>query len=311
MLCEKHFNDFKEFLSMNNYSERTLESYGAGVKQFLAFIVKYYPRINSLEKLTKDILLDYQKYLMNFKTKEGRHLSNTSQGSKLKAIKKFFQYLIRKDIVLKDPTTVIQMPKEEQRITRNILSQSEMVELLKSIKLNTPVNIRNRAIIELFYSCGMRTSELCDLKIQDINLKEQTLLVVKGKGNKSRLLPIGQYAAHYIQLYLDKSRMFMLKGRKEDLGYLFLSVRGNPLNKNSINTTVMQVVISNLKLDKHISCYSMRHSIASHLLANKVDITYIAQLLGHASLKTTQRYLKIDISDLKKMHSQYHPREIE
>ena len=103
----------------------------------------------------------------------------------------------------------------------------------------------------------------------------------------------------------------MLKGRKDDPGYLFLSTMGNPLNKHSINKSVIQTVMSNLKIDKHITCYSMRHSIASHLLANKVDITYIAQLLGHASLQTTQRYLRIDISDLKKMHSQFHPRERE
>jgi len=155
----------------------------------------------------------------------------------------------------------------------------------------------------------MRTSELCNLKVHDVDLKEQTVIIVKGKGNKSRLLPIGQYASFYIQQYLEKARKYMLKGKRDDPGYLFLSQRGNPFNKSTINKTVMKTVCRNTNLEKSISCYSLRHSIATHLLRNKVDIMYIASLLGHASLKTTQKYLHVEISDLKKMHSLYHPRE--
>src|SRR4030042_218495 len=184
MKFEKHFKEFSEFLTLNNFSERTIEGYTADVKQFLAFIEKFYSRIDSLEKITKEILLDYQKFLLNYISRDGIHLANRTQRSKIISIKKFFQYLIKKDIILKDPTTILKLPREEERITRNILTQAETIELLKSIKLNNPVNIRNRAIIELFYSCGIRTSELCNIKIEDVNLKEQTLLVVKGKGNK-------------------------------------------------------------------------------------------------------------------------------
>jgi len=163
--------------------------------------------------------------------------------------------------------------------------------------------------VELFYACGIRTSELCNLKIHDVDLKEQTVIVVKGKGNKSRMLPIGQYASYYISLYLEKVRKYMLKGKRNDPGYLFLSQRGNPFNKSTINKCVMRSVAHKAELDKAISCYTMRHSIATHLLRNKVDIMYIASLLGHSSLKTTQKYLRVEIGDLKKMHSLYHPRE--
>jgi len=101
----------------------------------------------------------------------------------------------------------------------------------------------------------------------------------------------------------------MLKGKRDDSGYLFLSLRGNPFNKSTINKSVMRSIRKKIKLNKEISCYTFRHSIATHLLKNKVDIMYIASLLGHASLRTTQRYLHVEISDLKKMHSLYHPRE--
>ena len=227
----------------------------------------------------------------------------------LRALKKLFSFLMKRDLVLKDPTTVISMPREEQRLTRNVLTEKETFDLLESIPMNMPVGIRNRAIAELFYACGIRTSELCSLKIQDVDFKEQTVMITRGKGGKSRTVPIGQYASHYIQLYLDKARRHMLRGKREDPGYLFLSQRGNPFNKSTINRTVMKSIRRNLNMKKHISCYCFRHSTATQLLRNKVDIMYIAQLLGHASLKTTQKYLKIDISDLKKMHSLYHPRE--
>jgi len=177
------------------------------------------------------------------------------------------------------------------------------------MKLTDPVSIRNRSIVELFYGCGIRTTELCQLKVQDVDLKEQTATILKGKGNKFRIVPMGQYATHYIQLYLEKARKYMLKGKRNDPGYLFLSQRGNPFNNTTINKSVMRSVAKKLENKKYLSCYSMRHSVATHLLANNLDITYIAKLLGHSSLKTTQRYLRVEIGDLKKMHSLYHPRE--
>jgi site-specific recombinase XerD len=305
----KYIDMFVDYLKAINFSERTIESYSAYAKQFLSFVENYYTRIKSLERITKQIILDYQSYLANYKDKRGSSLSNRTQSFKLKAVKKFFHFLIKKDIILKDPSTVITFPKEDQRFIRNVLSQKEVFELLDNIKLNTPVNIRNRAILELFYACGIRTSELCDLKAHDIDLKEQTVTILKGKGNKSRILPIGQYASYYIQLYLEKSRKFMLKGKRNDPGNLFLSKRGNPFDKSTINKTVIKSVLRNINIKKHVSCYTMRHSIATHLLSNNVSIMHIAKLLGHSSLKTTQNYLKIEISDLKKMHSLYHPRE--
>ncbi len=309
MRFEKYLNGFKEYLESGNFSDRTVETYGWCVKQFLAFIEKYYPRITSMEKITKDIVLDYQNYLANYRNENGEPLANKTQSLKLNALRKYFVFLIKKDLILKDPTTVLTFPKEEQRLPRNILSEKEVFNLLFHLKPRDPLSIRNRAIIELFYACGIRTSELCNLKIHDVDLKEQTVIVVKGKGNKSRMLPIGQYASYYISLYLDKARKYMLKGKRNDPGYLFISQRGNPFNKSTINKCVMRSVAHKAELDKTISCYTMRHSIATHLLRNKVDIMYIASLLGHSSLNTTQKYLRVEIGDLKKMHSLYHPRE--
>ncbi len=309
MKFKKYLTSFKEYLESNQFSERTVENYCSCTKQFLSYIEEYYPRIISLEKITKDIVLDYQNYLASYKNDKGEPLANKTQSLKLQALKKLFFFLIKKDWILRDPTSVIIFPKEEERLTRNILSEKEVFDILDKLKCRDPIGIRNRSIVELFYSCGIRTSELCNLKVCDINLKEQTVTIVKGKGNKSRVLPIGQYASFYIQLYLEKARKYMLKGKRDDPGYLFLSQRGNAFNKSTINKSVMRSVERKIKINRSISCYCFRHAVATHLLRDKVDIMDIAQLLGHSSLKTTQKYLHVEISDLKKMHSLYHPRE--
>jgi len=309
MKFEKHVNTFKEYLEEHNYSERTVETYCYNTNRFINFMDKYYPWIKSLEKVTKEIVLDYQKYLVNYKNRKGEHLSNQTQILRLIVIRLFFSFLLKHDLILKNPASSLTLPREEHKITRNILTENEVLNLLENMKLTDPVSIRNRAIIELFYGCGIRTTELCQLKIQDVDLKEQTVTIVKGKGNKFRIVPVGQYATYYIQLYLEKSRKYMLKGKRNDPGYLFLSQRGNPFNNTTINKSVMRSVAKKLDKKKYLSCYSFRRSVASHLLAGNVDITYIAKLLGHSSLRTTQRYLRVEIGDLKKMHSFYHPRE--
>jgi site-specific recombinase XerD len=142
-----------------------------------------------------------------------------------------------------------------------------------------------------------------------VDLHEQTVTIVRGKGGKSRIVPIGQYGAYYIHRYLERSRPYMLKGKRSDSGVLFLSQRGRPYNATTINKSIMRPVGRLLGEGKYISGYTWRHSVASHLLAHQVDITYISRLLGHASLRTTQRYVHVEIGDLQKMHSLYHPRE--
>jgi len=301
--------EFQDYLESCHCSPRTVETYGGYAKRFAGFLKEHYLRITSFDRVSKDIILDFQSYLAHTKDRRGQCLSNSTQSLILRSVKKFFRFLIKRDLILKDPTTVITCPKEEQRITRKILSENEVLDLLNATKPRDPLSIRNRAIIELFYACGIRTSELCNLRVQDVDLKEQTVTIMKGKGGKSRILPIGQYCTHYLELYLERARKHMLKGKPQDPGFLFLSQRGRPFNKSTINATVIKSVVRNAKLKKPISAYSFRHTVATHLLAHKVDIMYISKLLGHASLNTTQKYLRVEIGDLKKMHALYHPRE--
>jgi site-specific recombinase XerD len=309
MKFQPYFDAFTEYLKECHCADRTIETYGYNLEKFLRFLETHYPRINSMEKVTKDIVHDYQQYLSTYRNRAGNPLSNKTQILKLIIVRSFFSYLVRQDLLLQNPASHLRLPKEERRITRNILTEKEVLTLLDKLNGHDPLSIRNRAIVELFYGCGLRTMELCRIKIRDLDLKEQTVTIVKGKGGKTRIVPIGQYAAYYLQRYLEKSRKFMLKGKQTDPGIVFLTRRGNAFNNTTINSSVMRSIEKKLSIKKHLSCYSIRHSVASHLLAHHVDITYIAKLLGHASLRTTQKYIHVEISDLKKMHSLYHPRE--
>ncbi|MBA7578888.1 Tyrosine recombinase XerC [subsurface metagenome] len=274
MRFEKHFNAFKEHLEERNLAERTVETYCYNTKRFFHFLEKYYPRIKSLEKVTKEIALDYQKYLGSYKNRTGELLSSKTRILRLIIVRKFFSFLVKQDLILKNPASSITLPKEEQRLTRNILTQKEMSGLLENMKLTDPVSIRNRAIIELFYGCGIRTTELCQLKVQDVDLKEQTATIVKGKGNKFRIVPVGQYATYYIQLYLEKARKYMLKGKRNDSGCLFLSQRGNPFNNTTINKSVMRSVAKKLDNKKYLSCYSMRHYAECRIMPNRLTMSF-------------------------------------
>ncbi|MBN2365811.1 MAG: tyrosine-type recombinase/integrase [Calditrichaeota bacterium] len=309
MKIDKYLDSFSEYLFVQNYSSRTIESYTSSVKAFFRFIEKHYNRIKSIEMITVEILSDYRSYLSNYHTPRGSILTSSTQLNILLGLKCFFKYMNENDYIPINPLKDIRLPRREDGIIRNILSEDEVKKVLDSLTTNTPLQIRNRAIIELLYSCGIRTTELCNLKTSEIDLKEQTITIVKGKGKKTRMVPIGQYATEYLRLYLEKSRRFLLRGKKQDPGNVFLSNTGNPFEKCSLNSSVIAPIMKNAKIGKHISAYSFRHSIATHLLENKVDIMYIARLLGHKSLNTTQRYTRVEISDLKRVHSLTHPRE--
>ena len=299
MSIEEQAKRFRKSLIRSQYAERTVENYLSQVQKFQAFLQEYYPdHTDDPKRITKEILLDYQNYLVSYRDRAGKYLSNQTMRLKLIALKKFFRFLLESNCILSDPASSIKLPREQKRLLRDIPSQDEVRAMIQSVRPTSPVGLRNRAIIEIFYACGIRTSELCALKQGDIDLSQQTVTVWKGKGGKSRILPIGQYASEYIRRYLDQARRHLLKGKKSDPGNLFLTTRGNPFSKDTINKSVIRQIENKVKLDKHITAYSFRHAVATHLLQNHVDITYIAKLLGHSSVKTTQIYTKVEISDL-------------
>ena len=309
MKIDEYLELYRACIKRKGYSEQTLESYERQIQAFFAFLRRYYPRISSPNSMNKRIISDYHDFLCERKTSDGKPLANKSIRLMLTAVKSFFSFLVAEDFMAGDPTKALILPKQERRLVRTVLTESEVMKILKSCNSRTPFGLRDRAILELLYATGIRTTELCNLKVTDVNLKDQTLFIDKGKGNISRLVPIGQYASLYIEKYLQKGRRFFLKMKIQDPGSLFLTQFGNPFDRRSVNKWVMRPIQQKLKLKKHLTVYSLRHSVATHLLQHNVDVSYIAKLLGHRSLNTTQQYLSIEIGDLKRVHSLYHPRE--
>ncbi len=311
MKFENYLNYFSDYLIARNFSERTVSSYTHEIKKFLSYIESNYVSIKAITQITKETIADFVNYLTFYKDRMGKSLSSKTIKLKIISLRNFFKYLIKNDYILKNPMILTELPREERELPRSVLTEEEVKEILTKIKTNTPIGMRNKAIVELFYSSGIRTSELADLKINDIDFKEHIAIIVKGKGNKTRMVPVGQHAIFYIEQYLSKARKFMLKGKLKDEGYLFLTERGQKFDRETLNKCVIRQVMKNVRINKKVSCYTFRHSVATHLVKNKVDIRFVSQLLGHESLRTTQKYTHLDINDLKKVHSMFHPRELE
>ena len=206
MTLHDHVKTFTEHLEAKSYSPRTVEAYRRHTGEFVGYLEKYYPRISRPNEITREIVDDFQHFIREARTRDDRPPANTTVRLKLNALKSFFSFLVDRDVVLRDPTTVIVAPKEEQRLTRRVPTPDEMIEILRSVEPRDAASMRDRAILELLYASGMRTSELCNLKISEVDLKDQTAPIVRGKGGKTSIVPIGQYAAHYIELYLKDGR---------------------------------------------------------------------------------------------------------
>ena len=309
MISKDNLERYIAYTKRKGFTAQTQETYTNQIKSFFKFLDRYYPRIESPAEVNKHIIADYHDYLNERTTPEGNPLANKSISAMLFAIKSFFSFLLDQDLIASNPTKGLILPKQERRLVRDVLTEKEVAKILKYCNTTTPFGLRDRAILELVYATGIRTTELCNLKVADVNLKEQTAFIDKGKGNISRLVPAGQYAILYVEKYLRNARKFFLRMKPNDPGYLFLTQFGNPFERRSINKWVMRPIQEKLKLKKPLTVYSFRHALATHLLQNNVDVSYIAKLLGHRSLNTTQQYLKIEIGDLKRVHSLYHPRE--
>jgi len=231
-------------------------------------------------------------------------ISARSQARIISGLKAFYKYLLLEDIVEHDPTALIEGPKIGLKLPE-VLSIEEIDKLIKSIDLSSKEGERNRAILETLYSCGLRVSELVGLKISSI-LFEEGFILVKGKGNKERLVPIGKAAIRYIQYYQERQRNHQtIKKDAEDI--LFLNNRGGALSRIMIYT-IIQKLAEKAGIQKKISPHTFRHSFATHLVDGGADLRAIQEMLGHESITTTEIYTHLDRQYLREAMMQFHPR---
>ncbi len=276
-------------------SERTREAYAADLFSFDAYLAAH--GIKSANDVTREHIVDY---LMD---ERDRGLSVNSISRRLVAIKVYFSFLQREGLLGKNITEVMESPRL-WKVLPGMLSRSEMERLLAAPSGKSVYAVRDRAILELLYATGMRVSELCNLKLDDVHFDERYVRCV-GKGNKVRVIPFGDVALRGMEEYLANSRPVLEKVGASR--YLFLTYRGKPFSRKGLWFLVKDYA-RRVGIDKAVSPHTLRHSFASHLLANGAPLRVIQEMLGHADIATTQVYTHIDQQRLKATHHKFHPR---
>jgi len=292
---DRYLEAFIDYLRIEKgLSKNSIYSYNEDLKKYKRYIKRI--GITDLRKIDR-------KDITDFLFAQRRRISPSSISRILSTIKNFHRFLLREKIVLSDPADLIEAPKLEKKIP-SFLSTDEVTKILKGPNLKKYQGIRDRAILELMYATGLRVSELVKLQILDVNL-DVGFIRCKGKGSKERIVPLGKIAERFVNKYLNESRP-KLSAKKEN-PYLFLAQGGRSLSRQSIWKMIKEVV-KKAKIKKSVSPHTLRHSFATHLLERGADLRSIQEMLGHASITTTQIYTHVNQTRLKKIHRQFHPR---
>ena len=291
-------NDYKFYLKLErNLSENTVMAYLDDISKLIIFLEESKKNTN-LANIESSDLHEFLVYI----AKSG--LNEKSQARIISGLKSFFKYLIIEEKIEKDPTELIEAPKLSRKLPE-ILSIKEIELIIKSIDVSTNLGHRNRAILEVLYSCGLRVSECADLKISNIFANEEFIKVL-GKGDKQRLVPIGKLALNEIDNYLKSFRNHIIP-KKGNNDYLFLNRRGSKLSRVMIFNIVKEACTL-AGIEKNISPHTFRHSFATHLVEGGADLRAVQEMLGHESISTTEIYTHIDREYLREAIIQFHPR---
>ena len=307
---KQHRNDmrnlveqFFEWMAFTHYSENTIKTR----KIYLVYFFDWCEErsLSDVADISRPVIERYQKYLFHYKKKrDGKPLSVRAQHTRLVAVRAYFKWLARKNHILYNPTADIDMPKIGQPLPKAVLTISETEKVLSIPNIKDPLGLRDRAILEVLYSTGIRRMELIRLGIYDLDRERGTLMIRKGKGNKNRVVPIGDRAVRWIEKYLEEARPQF--AWEPDEHFLFLGESGEMMTANRL-TQMVRNVINEADLGKKGSCHLFRHTMATLMLENGADIRFIQQILGHVKLETTQIYTRVSIRQAKDVHTATHP----
>jgi integrase/recombinase XerD len=294
--------EFFESLRVKNYSERTIEIRRQELGGFIDWAADR--GISRPAEVTKPIIERYQRFLYHSRKRNGSPLSFRTQNGRLVAIRCWFKWLSRKNHVLYNPAADIDLPRPEHRLPKHVLTAREAEQVINQANVTTPLGIRDRAIMETFYSTGIRRAELVNLCPDDIDTERGTLTIRQGKGKKDRRVPIGDRALAWIDRYVVEVRPGLLVGDRTDV--LFLTPLGQPFTPDQMSNLVGNYVTA-ADIGKTGSCHLFRHTMATLMLENGADIRFVQAMLGHERLETTQIYTRVSIRKLKEVHEKTHP----
>jgi integrase/recombinase XerD len=294
---DKYINDYKSYLRIERgLSANSVENYLFDIKRLLHYLTEFNIEVSPLQVSEDEI----QQFVYHI----AAQLNPRSRARVISGLKSFFNYLVFEDYRKTSPMELIEVPKIGRKLP-DTLSTQEIDSLIAAIDLSSNEGERNRAMLELLYSCGLRVSELVTLKLSDLFF-EEGFIKVTGKGSKQRFVPIGSFTQKYINIYKDSVRVLqpVQKGHEDTL---FLNRRGRGLTRAMV-FTIIKDLAKKINLSKNISPHTFRHSFATHLLENGADLRSIQIMLGHESITTTEIYMHLDRKFLDNVLNAYHPR---
>lgn len=301
----KLFFEFKEHIKVKNYSPATVQSYSRNLQRF----IDYLGEINTtdLKRVTRDILTDYQVNITENKNKQVKGYTVATVATKIRVVKRFFEYLEETNHILINPAEYIKEPKKETRLPRVVLSRDEARKILDQPNLSIMTGIRDRTMLEVFYTTGIRLEEMINLTIYDCDLQGGLLRVNKGKFAKDRVIPLGKHAVRFIKEYITRIRPHHTRKNKS-IRTLFVNQIGRAMSSQVIEIMVRNYT-GKAKIKKKVTPHVFRHTFATELVRNGADIRAVQKMLGHSHLSVTQIYTKVAGVEVKKTHKNHHPRE--
>jgi integrase/recombinase XerD len=290
---------FTEHLTVKGYAEESIRHYCQHVKLFFVYLADI--GVTDPKRVTRDVLTTWQAGLGQ------KDYTIATISVKVRSVKRFFAYLEETNHILINPAEYLKEPKKENRLPRVVLTDKEVRKILDQPNLSTLTGIRDRTILEVFYSTGVRLAELMHLTIYDVDLHGGLLRVNKGKGAKDRVIPLGKHAVVFLKEYITKVRPHYTKKNKS-IRTLFVSKFGTPLSRQVIDRTIAYCV-REAQIAKHVTPHVFRHTFATVLVRNGADITAVSKMLGHSTLNVTRIYTRVVAAEVKTTHQKSHPRE--
>ncbi|MCF7925997.1 MAG: site-specific tyrosine recombinase XerD [Candidatus Izimaplasma sp.] len=295
-MLKQLLREFEYYLKITKgLSQNTINSYRADLEEYVLFQLKNY-EISDPNRLTKEHI---RNFIRRLKRKE---TSNSSISRKLSAIRSFHKFLLSEKLVDKNVSLGVKLPKREKTLP-TVLSIKEIDALLDVTSGDKPLEIRNKSIIELLYGSGLRISELLNLKLEDLHIN-MGFINISGKGNKERIVPIGEEGISALNQYLSDARPNL---KKKPGSIIFLNTRGNALSRVGFYK-VLKKLAKQAHITKNVTPHTLRHSFATHLLENGADLRVVQKLLGHEDITTTEIYTHINQKELQDNYNKFHPR---
>ena len=298
-MWEHEIIEYKNFLKLErSLSDNSIDAYVNDINKLTSFLKSINKVDIDYSDIDTIIIREFVEYLYNL------GISSYSQARIISGIKSFFNYLLIEEKIKINPTELIESPKLDKKLP-DTLNIEDIEKILSSIELDSFEGVRNRAIIETLYSCGLRVSELINLSYQNVYLDIGFIKVI-GKASKERLVPIGSAAIKYIKIYSDQHRK-NIKIKSGNEGFLFLNRRGSKISRNMI-FIIIQKISKKINLEKKISPHTFRHSFATHMIEGGADLRAVQEMLGHESITTTEIYTHLNKEYLREVVNKFHPR---